>query len=62
MVKAFKRTFRYLIYEIIILGVLYDAILAFHLIGRNTSGVLFLSLIVALFVGQWGYFYWRQNV
>lgn len=62
MLRAFKRTFRYFIYEIIVLGVLYDAMIAFHLLTRNVSGMLFLGLILVLFFGQWGYFYLRRNV
>lgn len=56
MLKAFRKTCLYFIYEIIVLGVLYDALIVFHLMTKNINGLGILIFLAVLFGGQWWYF------
>ena len=60
MWKAFKKTLMYFWYEIIILGVIYEALIVFRLMTKNINGLLVLLVLLVIFGVQWGYFY-RKN-
>jgi len=60
MLKAFKRTTLYFVYEIIVLGVIYDALIVFHLMTKNISGSMVVLFLAIIYIAQWGYFYHKQ--
>lgn len=60
MWKAFKKTLMYFWYEIIVLGVIYEALIVFQLMTKNINGLLVLLVLLVIFGVQWGYFY-RKN-
>ena len=60
MWKAFKKTLMYFWYEIIVLGVIYEALIVFRLMTKNINGLLVLLGLLVIFGVQWGYFY-RKN-
>lgn len=61
MWKAFKKSLMYFWYEIIVLGVIYEALIVFRLMTKNINGMLVLVLLLAVFVGQWWYFYHKNS-
>jgi len=60
MLKAFKRTTLYFVYEIIVLGVIYDALIVFHLMTKNISGSMVVLFLAIIYIAQLGYFYHKQ--
>jgi len=60
MLKAFKRTTLYFVYEIIVLGVIYDALIVFHLMTKNISGSMVVLFLAIIYIVQLGYFYHKQ--
>jgi len=60
MLKAFKRTNLYFIYEIIVLGVIYDALIVFRLLTKDVNLALVLIFLAVIYFGQLWYFY-RKN-
>ena len=60
MWKAFKKSLMYFWYEIIILGVIYEALIVFRMMTKNINGLLVLLILLVIFGVQWGYFY-RKN-
>lgn len=61
MWKAFKKTLMYFWYEIIILGVIYEALIVFRLMTKNINGLLVLLILLVIFGVQWGYFYQKNR-
>ncbi|GEO64407.1 hypothetical protein [Companilactobacillus nantensis] len=61
MWKAFKKSLMYFWYEIIVLGVIYEALIVFRVMTKNINGMLVLVLLLAVFVGQWWYFYHKNS-
>lgn len=57
MWKAFKKTLMCFWYEIIVLGVIYEALIVFRVMTKNVNGSLVLLLLIVIFIGQWIYFY-----
>lgn len=57
MWKAFKKTLMYFWYEIIVLGVIYEALIVFRVMTKNVNGLLVLLSLIVIFIGQWIYFY-----
>lgn len=57
MLKAFKKSLLYFWYEIIVLGVIYDALIVFGVMSKSISGLTVLIVLLVIFVGQWGYLY-----
>ncbi|KRM14082.1 hypothetical protein FD31_GL002239 [Companilactobacillus nantensis DSM 16982] len=51
----------YFWYEIIVLGVIYEALIVFRVMTKNINGMLVLVLLLAVFVGQWWYFYHKNS-
>lgn len=60
MLKAFKRTTLYFVYELVVLGVLYDAMIVFHLLTKNINGTMVILFLAILYLVQLGYFYYRK--
>lgn len=61
MWKAFKKTLMYFWYEIIVLGVVYEALIVFRLMTKNINGLLVLLGLLVIFGVQWGYFYQKNR-
>ncbi len=61
MWKAFKKTLMYFWYEIIVLGVIYEALIVFRLMTKNINGMLVLLGLLVIFGIQWGYFYQKNR-
>jgi len=61
MWKAFKKTLMYFWYEIIVLGVIYEALIVFRLMTKNINGLLVLLVLLVIFGVQWGYFYQKNR-
>jgi len=61
MWKAFKKTLMYFWYEIIVLGVIYEALIVFRLMTKNINGLLVLLGLLVIFGVQWGYFYQKNR-
>lgn len=61
MWKAFKKSLMYFWYEIIVLGVIYEALIVFRVMTKNINGMLVLVLLLAVFGGQWWYFYHKNS-
>lgn len=60
MLKALKKTTLFFVYEIIVLGVIYDGLIVFHLLNKNISGIMILIGLAIIYFGQLWYFYRRQ--
>jgi len=60
MLKALKKTTLYFVYEIIVLGVIYDALIVFRLMTKNISGGMIVVVLAIIYFGQLGYFYHKQ--
>lgn len=60
MLTALKRTTLFFVYEIIVLGVIYDALIAFKMMNKNVNGLGILIGLAILYLGQLWYFYHRQ--
>lgn len=60
MLKAIKKTTLYFVYEIIVLGIVYDALIVFKMMTKNINGMAILIGLVVLYLGQLWYFYRRQ--
>jgi len=61
MWKAFKKTLMYFWYEIIVLGVIYEALIVFRIMTKNINGLLVLLGLLVIFGVQWGYFYQKNR-
>jgi len=60
MLKALKKTTLYFVYEIIVLGVIYDAMIVFRVMTKDISGVMIVIALAIIYFGQLGYFYHKQ--
>ncbi|KRO00342.1 hypothetical protein [Companilactobacillus kimchiensis] len=60
MLKAFKRTTLYFVYEVIVLGVIYDALIVFKMMTKNVSGIGILIGLSIIYLVQLGYFYYKR--
>jgi hypothetical protein len=60
MLTALKRTTLFFVYEIIVLGVIYDALIAFKMMSKNVNGLGILIGLAVLYLGQLWYFYRQQ--
>lgn len=61
MLKALKKTTLYFVYEIIVLGVIYDALIVFRVMTKNINGLAILLGLAIIYFGQLWYFYRRQQ-
>jgi len=59
MWKAFKKTLMYFWYEIIVLGVIYEALIVFRLMTKNVNELVVLLFLLVIFISQWSYFYYK---
>jgi len=60
MLKALKKTTLYFVYEIIVLGVIYDALIVFRVTTKDISGVMIALVLAIIYLAQLGYFYHKQ--
>jgi len=60
MLKALKRTTLYFVYEVIVLGVIYDALIVFKMMTKNVSGIGILIGLSIIYLVQLGYFYYKR--
>jgi len=61
MWKAFKKPLMYFWCDIIVLGVIYEALIVFRLMTKNINGLLVLLVLLVIFGVQWGYFYQKNR-
>lgn len=61
MWKAFKKSLMCFWYEVIVLGVIYEALIIFRLMTKNVNGMWVLILLLAIFLVQWWYFYQKNS-
>lgn len=61
MWKAFKKSLMYFWYEIIVLGVIYEALIVFKMMTKNINGTWVLILLLMIFLVQWWYFYRKSS-
>lgn len=60
MLKALKKTTLYFVYEIIVLGVIYDALIVFRLMSKNINGMALIFVLAVIYLCQLVFFYRRQ--
>ncbi|MQS76264.1 hypothetical protein [Companilactobacillus halodurans] len=60
MLRALKKTTRFFVYEVIVLGVIYDAMIVFQVMTKNISGMAVLIGLLALYLIQFFYFYHQK--
>ncbi|WDT65819.1 hypothetical protein NV391_00845 [Companilactobacillus crustorum] len=58
MLKALKKATLVFVYEIIVLGVIYDALIVFQILTKNINGLGVLIGLMVLYLGQWAFFYY----
>ncbi len=61
MWKAFKKALMYFWYEIIVMGVIYEALIVFRVMTKNINGLLVSLVLLVIFIVQWGYFYQKNR-
>lgn len=60
MLKALKKATLVFVYEIIVLGVIYDALIVFQILTKNINGLGVLIGLMVLYLGQWAFFYYKR--
>ncbi|AKP67213.1 hypothetical protein [Companilactobacillus ginsenosidimutans] len=61
MAKALRKTIRFFVYELVVLGVIYYGLVITGVMTKNFNYWILLIALVILFVAQWVYFNYKQK-